>query len=272
MQINLKKLSLKDLQALMYEQGTDIYPQLIDILAADPRGGARRLLRLLRERQAEAAKERERLTRLQAYEHQIWAMGYRRIAGLDEAGRDPLAGPVVAAAVVFDREVDIPGLEGFRRLPERRRREVYAIIAEKALAIGIGTVQPEGSDEPNLLLATYRALHAALAALTPPPDYLLVDTYNLPGVHQPQATIVGGESVSSSIAAAAVVAKVLRDQHMINMDKLYPEYGFARNKGYGTAEHRAALARYGPSPIHRRNGDGSVPDTAVLPGNWLAED
>lgn len=252
MRLNIKRMSLKKLQQIIQERGPDIYPEVIEALSGDPRGGAQKLVRYCQSRLDEWRQERERLERMFSYERQVWAMGYKLVAGLDEAGRGPLAGPVVAAAVILPGEVYLPGLDDHKRLSEKKRTELYERIQETAVAVGVGMVDPEGIDESNVLMATYKAMLKAVQALPVAPDYLLIDSLHRPGVSQPQAPIAGGDALSCSVAAAALVAKVARDQYMVEMDKLYPEYGFANHKGYGTAEHRAALEKYGPCPIHRR--------------------
>ncbi len=263
--MNIKKMSLKKLQSLIQEQGPEVYEEVINALADDPRGGAQKLVRQCRARLEEWKRERARLLHMYSYERQVWAMGYKLVAGLDEVGRGPLAGPVVAAAVILPGEVMLPGLEDVRRLTARRRQEVYEEIREKALAIGIGMVQPDGIDEAHVTMATYRAMVKAVQDLAVAPDYLLVDGVHLPDVTQPQAPIVNGDGQSCSIAAASVVAKVARDAYMIEVDKIYPQYGFASHKGYGTQEHREALERYGPCPLHRRSG-GAVREALPLSG------
>lgn len=251
--MNIKKMSLRKLQDLIQEKGPEIYFQVIQVLGNDPRGGAQKLVRQCQAQLDEWKREKERIGRMFSYERQVWAMGYRLAAGLDEVGRGPLAGPVVAAAVILPGELFLPGLEETRRLSGKRRQELYEEIRSKALSIGIGMVHPDGIDEANVMMATYKAMVKAVNALTVSPDYLLIDSLHLPGVSQPQAPIAGGDGQSCSIAAASVVAKVTRDEYMLEMDKLYPQYGFASHKGYGTLEHREALEKYGPCPIHRRS-------------------
>lgn len=250
---NLKKLSLKRLQLLLEERGHSVCDEIIHALASDPRGGAQRLVRICQNRLDEWHREQQRAIRMFSYERQVWAMGYKLVAGVDEVGRGPLAGPVVAAAVVLPGELSLPGIDEVKRISPRRRRELSEEIRRVAVAVGIGMVQPDGIDEANVMLATYKAMVRAVGDLTVTPDYLLVDALHLPNVTQPQAPVVGGETLSCSIAAAALLAKVTRDEYMIEMDRLYPEYGFANHKGYGTAEHRRALELFGPSPIHRRS-------------------
>jgi len=252
MRMNIKKMSLKRLQELIAERGPEVYADVVQTLGSDPRGGAQRLVRYCQARLEELKTERHRIDRMFNYERQVWAMGYRIVAGLDEVGRGPLAGPVVAAAVVLPGELSLPGLDDFKRLSSKRRQELYDQIRTRAMAIGVGMVHPDGIDEANVMMATYKAMLKAVGALSVTPDYLLIDALHLPNVTQPQAPIVGGEGLSCSIAAASIVAKVTRDDYMIEVDKLYPQYGFAHHKGYGTAEHRDALEHYGPCPIHRK--------------------
>ncbi|HEY8347905.1 MAG TPA: ribonuclease HII [Symbiobacteriaceae bacterium] len=269
--MNIKRMSLKQLQALINEGGPDVYKQVIEALESDPRGGAQKLVRQCRNRLAALEQERQRLQQMYAYERQIWAMGYKLVAGIDEVGRGPLAGPVVAAAVILPGEVELYGLDDVKRLTPKRLRKLYEEIREKAVAVGVGMVQPEGIDEASVMIATYKAMVKAVGNLSVTPDYLLTDGLHLPGVSQPQSPIVGGESQSCSVAAAAVVAKVVRDDYMVEMDKQYPQYGFARHKGYGTLEHRMALERYGPCPLHRRN-TGSVRQPLPLTSTLFADD
>lgn len=250
--MNLKKLSLKRLHLLLEERGHDVCNEILQALSGDPRGGAQRLVRICQSRLDEWRREQQRAIRMFSYERQVWAMGYKLVAGVDEVGRGPLAGPVVAAAVVLPGELSLPGIDEVKRISPKRRRELSDEIRRTAISVGIGMVQPDGIDEANVMLATYKAMVKAVSDLTVTPDYLLVDALHLPNVTQPQAPVVGGETLSCSIAAAALVSKVTRDEYMIEMDRLYPEYGFANHKGYGTAEHRRALEQYGPSPIHRR--------------------
>lgn len=265
-------MSLKKLQNLIAERGPEVYPMVIEALTGDPRGGAQRLLRLCQLRMEERTRERDRIGRMYSYERQLWSMGYKLVAGLDEVGRGPLAGPVVAAAVILPDEVILPGIDEAKRLSAKRRQELYSLIREKAVSVGVGMVQPEGIDEPSVMLATYKALIKAVGDLAVSPDYLLIDALHLPNITQPQAPVVGGDLHSCSIAAASVVAKVLRDQHMIEMDRQYPEYGFANHKGYGTSEHRQALERYGPCPIHRKVAGGARELLTLSPSLTFGEE
>ncbi len=190
------------------------------------------------------------------YEAQAWRTGLARVAGIDEAGRGPLAGPVVAAAVVIAPDRRIRGLADSKLLPPERREALFAVIQEEALAVGVGIVDHETIDRVNILQATRRAMAGALAALAVIPELVITDFVTLAGLPCAQRNLVGGDRRSASVAAASIIAKVTRDRIMVAMDTRFPEYGFARHKGYATAEHLAALDRHGPCPIHRRSFSG----------------
>lgn len=196
------------------------------------------------------AAERERLEIMRSYEHEYAA--YTSICGVDEAGRGPLAGPVVAGAVILPADCEILYLNDSKKLSEKRREELYLEIQEKALAWHVGVVGPGRIDEINILQATYEAMRQAIAGLAVRPDLLLNDAVIIPGVDIPQVKIIKGDAKSVSIAAASIMAKVTRDHMMLEYDALYPAYGFAKHKGYGTAAHIAAIRAEGPCPIHRR--------------------
>ena len=193
--------------------------------------------------------ERARLTAMRVYEHEDEAQGL--VCGIDEAGRGPLAGPVVAAAVILPRDIDIYYLNDSKKVTERRREILYDEICEKAIAYGVGIVGPDVIDDLNILQATYQAMRLAIAELAETPAVLLNDAVTIPGVSIPQVPIIKGDAKSVSIAAASILAKVTRDRMMRQYDEIYPEYGFAGHKGYGTAAHIAAIREYGPCPIHR---------------------
>lgn len=177
---------------------------------------------------------------------------YGTICGIDEAGRGPLCGPVVAAAVILPDEYNILYINDSKKLSETKREEVYKEIDKYAVAYGVGIVSPERIDEINILQATYEAMRTAIHKLSVTPDILLNDAVTIPMVDIKQVLIIKGDAKSQSIAAASIVAKVTRDHLMEEYDKLYPEYGFAKHKGYGTAAHIKAIKEYGPCPIHRR--------------------
>ena len=196
-------------------------------------------------------KELLRLEAMKAYEKENKDCAL--ICGIDEAGRGPLAGPVAAGAVILPRDCTILYLNDSKKLSEKRREELFLEIKEKALAWNVAVVSPARIDEINILQATYEAMRAAIDGLSQTPDLLLNDAVTIPGIEIPQIPIVKGDAKSVSIAAASILAKVTRDHLMAESDKLYPGYGFAKHKGYGTAAHFAALRALGPSHIHRRS-------------------
>ena len=196
-------------------------------------------------------KELARLEAMREYEDTYDACAY--ICGIDEAGRGPLAGPVVAAAAVLPKDCQIFYLNDSKKLSEKKRDLLFAEIKEKAVAYGIGIVSPQVIDEINILQATYEAMRQAISQLNVIPEILLNDAVTIPGVDIMQVPIVKGDAKSVSIAAASILAKVTRDRMMMEYDQIYPEYGFAKHKGYGTAAHIAALKEYGPTPIHRHS-------------------
>ncbi len=196
-------------------------------------------------------KERERLEQMKEYEYTYAAC--TAICGIDEAGRGPLAGPVAAGAVILPKECEILFLNDSKKLSEKRREELFLEIQEKAKAVSVGIVGPDVIDTINILQATYEAMRRAIAGLSVKPDLLLNDAVTIPGVDIDQVPIIGGDAKSVSIAAASIVAKVTRDHMMAEYDVMFPEYGFAKHKGYGTAAHIAAIREFGPCPIHRRS-------------------
>lgn len=190
------------------------------------------------------------------YEARAWRSGLGRVAGIDEAGRGPLAGPVVAAAVILAPDRRIKGLADSKLLPPERREELFEVIRARALAVGVGVVDHETIDRVNILEATRRAMAEALAGLAVVPELVITDFVALPALPCPQRNLVAGDRRCASVAAASIVAKVTRDRLMLDLDRRFPEYGFARHKGYATVEHLAALDRHGPCPIHRRSFAG----------------
>ncbi len=187
------------------------------------------------------------------FERHLHALGCERVAGVDEAGRGPLAGPVVAAAAVFLPGTEIPGVDDSKKLSPARREELYAAITRDAVGYGIGVVDHERIDSVNILNATFEAMHRALAALPFHPDHVLIDGNRFRSTEYIFTTIVDGDALCFSIAAASILAKVWRDRLMIEYDRVYPGYGFARHKGYGTPQHLRALSDLGACPIHRRS-------------------
>lgn len=224
-------------------------PQLFEAYADDTRAGVTALITQYQKKLDKLAKERERLEVMRTYEHKYEHLGY--VCGIDEAGRGPLAGPVVAGAVILPHDCEILYLNDSKQLSEKKREELFDEIKEKAVAWGVGIVSPARIDEINILQATYEAMREAIAALDPAPKVLLNDAVKIPQVEITQVPIIKGDAKSLSIAAASVLAKVTRDRLMKEYDKIMPEYGFAGHKGYGSAAHIEAIKKYGPSSIHR---------------------
>ena len=193
----------------------------------------------------------EQPTDLWTYEREAFADGVKLVCGVDEAGRGPLAGPVCAAAVILPPELVIPGLNDSKKLTDKKRRELYDVITAEAVSYGIAFASEKEIDEINILQATFLAMARAMEKLTPQPELALIDGNRAKDFGLPVRTIVKGDSLSASIAAASILAKVTRDRLMEQYDEAYPQYGFAVHKGYGTKRHYEALREFGPSPIHR---------------------
>ena len=198
-------------------------------------------------------KEKERLIRMTEYERKCYEKGYKLIAGVDEVGRGPLAGSVVAAAVILGEGVLIPGVNDSKKLSEEKREYLYDEIKSKALCWSIGIVDEKVIDEINILNAACLAMKKALDGLADKPDYILLDAVTLKDVDIPQKGIIKGDALSLSIAAASIIAKVERDRMISAYDELYPHYAFSKHKGYGTREHIECIKKYGLLPIHRRS-------------------
>lgn len=201
------------------------------------------------------ALERQRLEGMREFENKYSDLG--AVAGIDEAGRGPLAGPVVAAAVILPKDIFLPFLNDSKKVTEKRRDVLFDQIKQEALAYGIGIASNALIDDINILQATYEAMREAISKLNKTPDILLVDAVHIPDINIKQVGIVKGDAKSVNIAAASILAKVTRDRLMLEYDKIYPEYGFASNKGYGTAKHIEALKAHGACDIHRRSFIGN---------------
>ena len=188
------------------------------------------------------------------HEHRLAAMGHRFVAGIDEAGRGPLAGPVVCAAVILPLDIDLPGLDDSKKLTVRRREKLFAhLTAHPLIKWSVVFVEATEIDRLNILRATHAGMRRAIEKLTPKPDHALIDGLPVPDFPLPHTALVGGDGLSQSIAAASVIAKVERDRQMVEYDARYPEYGFAQQKGYPTASHFEKLRLHGPCPIHRKS-------------------
>lgn len=229
--------------------------QVLRRLQRDPRAGARRLYQSLLKRSEEQAREKQRIAAMLHFEQVLWKAGIQHIAGVDEVGIGPLAGPVVAAAVVFPPGTAIDGIHDSKLLDAPTRERLDIEIRAKASGIGVGLVEVDEIDRINVYHAGLRAMHLAVMALPTSPQHVLVDSRTIPDLSQPQNAFDKGDGLNFSIAAASIVAKVYRDRLMTEMDAIYPGYGFAEHKGYATPVHQRAIQKLGPCAIHRRSFD-----------------
>lgn len=225
--------------------------ELYEIYGSDERTGVKKLIASFRKQEEKLQAERQRLWEMSSYERKY--SDFEFICGIDEAGRGPLAGPVVAGAVILPKDCEILYLNDSKKLSPARREELYDEIMEKAVSVGIGMAGPARIDEINILQATYEAMREAISKLDPSPDLLLNDAVTIPDIPFRQVPIIKGDAKSVSIAAASIIAKVTRDRLMLQYDELFPKYGFARHKGYGSKEHIDAIRRFGPTLIHRKS-------------------
>jgi len=249
------ELSLKNIQEQYFQSDAIVPPQVLRRLQRDPRAGARRLYLVLLRRSEEQNNESRRIEAMLHFERVLWKAGITRIAGVDEVGIGPLAGPVVAAAVVFPPQTAIEGIHDSKLLDAPTRERLDVEIRSKALGVGIGVVEIEEIDRINIYHAGLRAMQLAVTALPSVPQHVLVDSRTIPDLQTPQNSFDKGDGINFSIAAASIVAKVYRDRLMTEMDAIYPGYGFAEHKGYATPVHQAAIRRLGPCPIHRKSFD-----------------
>ena len=241
--------SVKDIKEELQRADEKHLEELLQICSRDDRSAVQKLAESAKKKLDALDKERKRIEELKRYEKEY--SQYTYICGIDEVGRGPLAGPVVAGAVILPKDCDILYINDSKKLTAAKRDELYDVIMEKAVSVGIGMASHERIDEINILQATYEAMRQAIGKLDPAPDLTLNDAVTIPGVDIKQVPIIKGDAKSISIGAASIVAKVTRDRMMIEYDNIYPGYGFASNKGYGSAEHIKALKEIGPSPIHR---------------------
>lgn len=246
-----KKQSISAIREIFAAASETELPALYLEYEEDSRAGVQNLIQKYQKQEEALKKERERTEQMKIYEHKYEDLGW--ICGIDEVGRGPLAGPVVAGAVILPRDSKILHLNDSKQLTAKKRDELYDVIMREAVAVGIGYASPARIDEINILQATYEAMREAINKLSVKPDVLLNDAVKIPQVDIRQVPIIKGDAKSVSIAAASIIAKVTRDRLMEEYDKVLPGYGFASNKGYGSAEHIAALKEIGPSPIHRQS-------------------
>ena len=244
-------VSLTEIKNHLQAACEDELPAFIKRYESDERAGAQKLVQTAAKRLQALEKERARIEKLKHYEREYAEYSY--ICGIDEAGRGPLAGPVVAGAVILPKNCDILYINDSKQLSEKKREELYTVITQQAVAWAVGYASPERIDEINILQATYEAMREAIQSLGMRPDILLNDAVRIPGVEIRQVPIVGGDAKSISIACASIIAKVTRDRLMRQYDETYPAYGFAGHKGYGSKAHMEAIRKNGPCPIHRRS-------------------
>lgn len=252
--MNLSELTVEKI-AKMIEDDTPS-EELLEALKTDKRSSVQKLVDKYRRMKEAESRLKERSEQLLMYERKLWNEGYELVGGIDEAGRGPLAGPVVAACVILPKELIIAGVDDSKKLTPAKREFLYDEIYEKAISIGVGIVDNERIDEINIFNATKEAMQQAVTRCRIRPDYLLIDAVSLDSLPVPQLPVIGGDSKSQLIAAASIIAKVTRDRMMHEYSALYPGYGFDKHKGYCTAEHRAAIEKLGLSPLHRRSFTG----------------
>lgn len=252
----VRRLSLVAIRRMLEEtDAVDRAPAWVAVLCADGRRGAAELAERLLRRQESVQRESNRVERLFEARRLLFARGLRHVAGVDEVGVGPLAGPVVAAAVVLPARVDLPGLDDSKKLGAAARERLAAAIHAQAVAVAVGEVSPAEIDRLNVRRASLEAMRRAVESLVAQVDveHVMVDAHRIPSISIPQTPLIHGDALDGSIAAASIVAKVHRDALMRMLEREHPGYGFARHMGYGTAEHLAALRDLGASPIHRRS-------------------
>ena len=241
-------MTIKEVKELL--SSNDVTEAQLAELEKDPRVGVQKLIVSYRKKQAKLLAKKEAFLERFSYEKQFWQKG-ELVAGVDEVGRGPLAGPVVTAAVIIDHNFDLLEVNDSKKLSPEKRLQLYPKILSEAVSVGIGVKSAAVIDQINIYEADRQAMAQAVKALDVKPDALLVDAMNVP-IDIPHIELIKGDAKSNSIAAASIVAKVFRDKLMDDYDKIYPQYGFPRNAGYGTKEHVEALKKYGPTPIHRK--------------------
>lgn len=243
-------MKIEEIRHLLEQVPVEELEHAMEPFALDRRKTVQKLLETFRKKKSVYEAELLRTERMKRYEKQYDQ--YEWICGIDEAGRGPLAGPVVAAAVILPKDCDLLYINDSKQVPEKKREELYDQIRETAISVGVGIVSPKTIDEINILQATYEAMREAIRQLEPEPSLLLNDAVKISDVGIPQVPIIKGDAKSISIAAASIIAKVTRDRMMREYDQIFPEYGFAGHKGYGSASHIKAIKTFGPCPIHRK--------------------
>ena len=244
-------LSIEEIRQQCLVGQKPVSAQILNKLRRDPRLGVRKLREILKKRYEQERAERLRLQNMLNFERVLWKSGIRTVAGVDEVGVGPLAGPVVAAAVVFPPNTELDGIDDSKQLDSERRTKLAARIREHATAIGVGSAEVGEIDRLNIYHAGLLAMRRAIEDLPAAPEHVLVDARIIPGVSIPQNSFNKGDGINFSIAAASIIAKTHRDRLMEDLEKEYPGYGFAQHKGYSTPEHQNAIRELGPCPIHR---------------------
>lgn len=251
----MSRPGVSEIKQLFSTNDADILLQLCSEFSSDERDSVKRIVASARKRLGAIEKEILRTEKMKEFERKYESLGY--VCGIDEVGRGPLAGPVVTGAVILPKDCKLLYINDSKQLSEKKREELYDVIMENAVAVSIGFNSPERIDEINILNATLEAMRNSVLNLKVEPAVLLNDAVTIPGLSIKQVPIIKGDAKSISIAAASIIAKVTRDRLMVEYDAVYPEYNFKSNKGYGSAEHIAALKKYGKSPIHRNSFIGN---------------
>ena len=251
--MELRKLKVKEVDEFIKSIHIKEYPRYIPQLLEDQRQALNKMAQALKAKYDKHSQEYHRVMNLWKIENELYDRGFKAVAGIDEAGRGPLAGPVVAAAVILPEKIFVEGIDDSKKISRMKRELIYEIIQEEAIAIGVGIVDNITIDRINILNATKLAMVQAVKNLSLPPKYLLIDALELSELPIKQKVIIGGDGKSISIAAASIVAKVTRDRLMDGYDREYPEFSFKEHKGYGTADHYVKIKAYGLTPIHRKS-------------------
>ncbi len=254
-------MTIKEIKEYFGQQTRDAIPEAIEAFKEDTRQGVQKICRQYGRIYDQYQEDLERVQLMGDFDQVFQTTAGDLVAGIDEAGRGPLAGPVVAAAVILPRDIMIEGINDSKKLTQAQREGLYDVIIEKAISVGVGIVSADIIDEINILQATFRAMKKAVFSMDQSADILLVDgNQTIPDINQglSQHAIIQGDAKSMCIAAASIIAKVTRDRIMVKYDAQYKEFLFASNKGYGSLEHQAALREFGPSPIHRMSFLGNI--------------
>ncbi|MBP1930768.1 ribonuclease HII [Ammoniphilus resinae] len=252
--VELDKLKIREIKELLHDHTLD--DQMVQALKQDKRSGVQLLLRQYERIREKQRQKEEQWTRMNAYENQLRQQGYKKIAGADEVGRGPIAGPVVAAAVILPDDFYLPGLDDSKKLSPQMRAEFYQVIVNEAIAYSVAFADQDVIDQINIYQATLQVMRESVRQLDIQPEICLIDGLKVSGLSTEQLAIVGGDHLSVTIAAASIIAKVTRDRWMTEAANTYPEYGFERHAGYGTPEHLQAIAEHSPCPLHRKTFAG----------------